>query len=102
MRSAIASEVAVSGEPACTMLRRSLSSDAAASLATALTCAASATGSFPLSSNQSDASARPALARARLRMTRVESRSVPQVRSDGTGDQHGRVIERLRRRPDRR
>ena len=38
--SAIASAVAVSGVPQCTMLRRSLSSEAAASLITALTCAA--------------------------------------------------------------
>ncbi len=40
----MASDAAVSGVPACTMLRRSLSSDAAASLGTALTCATSAAG----------------------------------------------------------
>ncbi len=46
VRSATASAVAVSGVPQWTMLRRSLSSDAAASLISALARAAAATGSF--------------------------------------------------------
>ena len=80
------------------MLRRSLSSQAAASLITALTCAASASGSFGPSSNQIEASGRPPRSRAKLRMIRADW--MPRAEcgaGDRAGDQHRRVVERLRR-----
>ena len=52
VRSATASDVAVSGVPQSTMLRRSLSCDVAASLTTAFTRAAPTTGSVSPDSNQ--------------------------------------------------
>src|SRR5215469_12284986 len=73
VRSATASPAATSVVPACTMLRRSLSSEAAASLITALTCATSAAGSFGPGSNHIDASALPACSRARARMMAEDS-----------------------------
>ena len=65
--SATANETAVSDVPACTVLRKSLSSDAAASLIIALTRAALTSGSFGPASNQIDASAWPPRALARSR-----------------------------------
>jgi hypothetical protein len=73
----MASPAAASVVPAWTMLRRSLSSEAAASLITALTCAASATGSFGPASNHSEASATPPRSRARSRMMVEESIPAP-------------------------
>src|SRR6266446_1584465 len=60
----------------CAMLRRSLSSEAAASLITAFTCAASATGSAP-PSNHSVASAAPPRSLASSRMIREDTMSTP-------------------------
>src|SRR5271156_4678836 len=78
-RSANASEAAVRGVPACTMLRKSLSSEAAASLSTALTWIALATGNFSPASNQTAASRRPLLSCARARTMRADSIPVPQA-----------------------
>ena len=63
--------------PAWTMLRRSLSSEAAASLITALTCAVSAIGSFGPASNHNEASALPPRSRARSRMMTEDSIPAP-------------------------
>ena len=68
VRSAMASEVETSVVPAWTIFRKSLSSEAAASLMTALTCAASATGSLGPVSNQIEASGVPPRSLARSRM----------------------------------
>ena len=78
-RSAIASDAAVNGVPACTMLRRSLSSDAAASLSIAFTRAAWLTGSFSPISNQMDESGRPPCSRARSRTIWADSIVVPKA-----------------------
>src|SRR5215469_3307887 len=59
------------------MLRRSLSSEAAASLITAFTWATSATGSFGPGSNHTDASALPLRSRARSRMMTEDSMPAP-------------------------
>jgi hypothetical protein len=63
--------------PICAMLRRSLSSEAAASLATALTCAAPATSSFFSCENQTDACGAPPRASASSRMARAEGMATP-------------------------
>src|SRR5271165_4784320 len=68
VRSAMASALATSVVPAWTMFLRSLSSEAAASLITALTRAASDTGSFGPESNQTDASLVPPRSLERSRM----------------------------------
>jgi hypothetical protein len=77
VRSAKASAVAVSGVPQWTIARRSLSSEAAASLMIALTCAASATGSFGPASNHSEACGAPPRSRASSRTMRAETISRP-------------------------
>jgi hypothetical protein len=61
----------------CAMLRRSLSSEAAASLITAFTRAASATGSRRPPSNQTVASGLPPRSVASSRMIREETMSAP-------------------------
>src|SRR6266850_7305803 len=63
--------------PMCAMLRRSLSSEAAASLITALTRAASALGSLRPPSNQRVACAAPPRSFASSRMIREEAMSAP-------------------------
>src|SRR5213593_1082045 len=63
--------------PMCAMLRRSLSSEAAASLITALTRAASAMGSLRPPSNQRVACAAPPRSFASSRMIREETMSAP-------------------------
>ncbi len=63
--------------PMWAMLRRSLSSEAAASLSMALTRAASMTGSLPAWSNQTVASGVPPFSRASSRAMRAERMSVP-------------------------
>src|SRR6266853_781902 len=73
MASALATRVV----PACTMLRKSLSSDAAASLITALTCAASDTGNFGPEANHTEASGLPPRSRARVRIISEDSRPAP-------------------------
>ncbi len=60
-------------------MRRSLSSDAAASLSTALTRAAPATGSLGPAWYQTDASGRPPRSRARSRMIWADLMPVPQA-----------------------
>src|SRR5258707_15447949 len=59
------------------MFRRSLSSDAAASLITALTRAASDAGNFEPGSNQTDASRVPPRSRERSRMIAEDSSPAP-------------------------
>ncbi len=87
----------------CTILRRSLSSEAAASLATALTCAASAIGNLGPEANQSEASGLPA---ALPREIADDPGGLEPAAHCGAGeragDQHRRVIERLRRDVGRR
>src|SRR4030095_8475387 len=63
--------------PMCAMLRRSLSSEAAASLITALTRAASAMGSLRPPSNQRVACSAPPCSLASSRMIREETMSTP-------------------------
>src|SRR5438093_664794 len=63
--------------PMCAMLRRSLSSEAAASLMTALTRAASAMGSLRPPSNQRVACSAPPRSLASSRMIREETMSAP-------------------------
>ncbi len=75
--SATASEVAQAVVPACTMLRRSLSSDAAASLMTAFTRAAAATGSFSAAPNQSVAWRLPPRSHSSARMILDDSMVEP-------------------------
>ena len=67
----------MSGVPQCTILRRSLSSDAAASLMTALTCAASPAGSFLPLPNHNAASGVPPRSEARSRMICADCRVDP-------------------------
>src|SRR5579871_923860 len=59
------------------MLRRSLSSEAAASLITALTCAASVAGSLAPESNHSEASGVPPRSQASSRMMAADSSRLP-------------------------
>src|SRR6185369_774574 len=73
----MAIEVVETIVPMWAMLRRSLSSDAAASLTTALTRAASATGSLRPPSNQTVACSAPPRSLASSRMIREESMSTP-------------------------
>jgi hypothetical protein len=73
----MAIEVVETIVPMWAMLRRSLSSDAAASLITALTRAASATGSLRPPSNQTVACSAPPRSLASSRMIREESMSTP-------------------------
>ena len=63
--------------PAWTILRRSLSSDAAASLITAFTRAAAATGSFSAAPNQTVASGLPPRVTSSARMIRDDSMVEP-------------------------
>src|SRR5271165_3028069 len=77
VRSAMASALATSVVPAWTMFLRSLSSEAAASLITALTRAASDTGSFGPESNHTDASPAPPRSRERSRMIADDSSPTP-------------------------
>ena len=60
----------------CAVLRMSLSSEANASLSTALTCATSLTGSF-VPSNHTVASGLPPCSFARSRMMRADSMEEP-------------------------
>src|SRR6185369_2405725 len=73
----MAIEVVETIVPMWAMLRRSLSSDAAASLITALTRAASATGSLRPPSNQTVACSAPSRSLASSRMIREETMSTP-------------------------
>ena len=97
--------MATSVVPAWTMLRKSLSSEAAASLITALTCAASATAEEILAPHRTTARppAVPPCSRARSRMmTEEDSIPAPQRGAgERAGDQHRRMIDRLRRRVGR-
>src|SRR4029077_245056 len=75
--SAMAIEVVETIVPMCAMPRRSLSSEAAASLITALTRAASAMGSLRPPSNQRVACSAPPRSSASSRMIREETMSTP-------------------------
>src|SRR5439155_13023709 len=75
--SAMAIELVETIVPMCAMLRRSLSSEAAASLITALTRAVSAMGSLRPPSNQRVACAAPPRSLASSRMIREETMSAP-------------------------
>src|SRR6266478_5393437 len=75
--SAMAIELVETIVPICAMLRRSLSSEAAASLITALTRAASAMGSLRPPSNQRVACSAPPRSMASSRMIREETMSTP-------------------------
>jgi hypothetical protein len=75
--SATASEAAHAVVPEWTMLRRSLSSEAAASLITAFTRAAAATGTFSAAPNQSVASGLPPRSTSSARMIRDDSSVEP-------------------------
>jgi len=77
VRSAIAIAVVETIVPMCAMLRRSLSSEAAASLITAFTRAASATGSAPPPSNHTVASGAPPRSLASAWMIREDTMSAP-------------------------
>ena len=60
-----------------TMLRKSLSSEAAASLITPLTCAASDTGNFEADANHTEATGLRPRSRARVRMISADSYRAP-------------------------